>query len=378
MVRTVRLGWETRLDQLTLAATLAIAGIGLVLAGVTGVLGTVGGILAIIVGIILCLVDALRLLGWRSLLGPRLLTAGPDGVTDGSRMGRGFHIAWTDLTALGVYDDPAAADPRGLLVVLYPSDSADPDTFGPGVTWLSGPAAGTLVARLPRRSGVVAALRDAMPDTWRREDRAPWSLLLTGPGLAEAIPAPRPEPAVTVDVGRGLARQGVMGALVAAFFGVSAMYAAFGGGPEPTGYRITVALVGAPFLLVAVALVLSGPVVVRKRRIILDDTTFTWDDPTEESFTVAWDDLAAVSLEDHVIRNPRSGDRHAVRVVLEPDGAHFAEHHRGMARFARDGKYVIPLGDQPRVGQAVAAAAERLAPGTWRGMRTDVRRFGLT
>jgi len=363
MARRVRLGWESRLDQLTLAVNLAIAGIGLILVGAFGLLGIVGGIGTIIVGTLVCLVDGLRLLGWRSLLWPRVLTVGPDGVVDGSRKGHGFHIAWSDVTALGVYDDPAADARRGLLVVLYPSDSADPDTFGPGLTWLSGGEAGTLVARLPRRPGVVAALRDAAPGDWRRVDRAPWAALLTAPGLAEEIPEPRVDPAVTVDVGRGLARQGVIGAVLAGFFGVSALYSAIGGVHESVGGRIAVAAVGTPFLLIALALVLSGPVLVRNRRVIMDRTTFTWDDPGEESFSYAWDDLAAVSIEDHVIHNPKSGDRHAVRVILEPKS--------GPQR-------VLRIGDQPRVAQSIAEAAARLAPQIWRGTRTEQRRLGLT
>ena len=49
MARTVRLGWETRIDQLTLAGTLAIAGIGLVVGGAW--LGGVFGVVLIVLGV---------------------------------------------------------------------------------------------------------------------------------------------------------------------------------------------------------------------------------------------------------------------------------------------------------------------------------------
>ncbi|HEY3685309.1 MAG TPA: hypothetical protein VGL93_19925 [Streptosporangiaceae bacterium] len=378
MTRTVRLGWETRLDQLTLAVNIAILGVGLILVGAFGLAGAVGDVLLIVLGALLCLFDGLRLLGWRSLLWPRTLTAGPDGVADDSKKGHGFGVTWSGITALGVCDDRSADDSRGLVLVVYPSAGADPATFGPGLVSLSGDGAGPLVARLPRRRGVVAALRAAAPDIWPRAEREPWAVLLTAPGMDTEIVPPRAEPAVTVNVSRRLARQGLVGAVLAAFFGVSAMVAAFGGGPAPTGQRIAVAAVGAPFVLIALALVLGGPVMIRRRRIRLDSRGFTWDDPTEESFTVAWPDLSAVSIETRVYQTRSTGDRHGVRVILEPKAADFGTRYPTMAKFADGPRYVIPLGDQPRAAQTIAAAIERLAPGIWRGTRTEQRSIGLT
>lgn len=384
MTRSVRLGWEARLDQVTVAVDVAIVGIGLVLVGVFGLVGAVGDVVLVVLGVLLCLFDGLRLLGWRTLLWPRTFAVGPGGVADDGKKGHGFRLAWADVAALGVYDDPSGERSRGLLLVVYPSAAADPAAFAPGLAHVPGDAGdtadavGPLVARLPRRAGVVAALRAGAPEGWGRAERAPWAVLLTAPGVVEEIAPPRVEPVVTVDVGRRLARQGVVGAVLAAFFGVSAMVAAFGGGPAPAGQRIAVAAVGAPFVLVAVALVLGGPVMVRRRRILLDSHTFTWDDPSEDSFTAAWADLAAVFVEMHVVHNVNTGDRYGVRVVLEPKGADFTTRHPTMARFAAGDRYVVPLGDQPRAARAIAAAVERLAPGVWRGVRTDQRRFGLT
>ena len=80
-----------KLDQLTVAIDLALLGVGLILTGALvpwhGWLAHTFGILLIVIGAILCLVDGLRLLGWRSLLWPRSLVLDAQGISDDTKKG---------------------------------------------------------------------------------------------------------------------------------------------------------------------------------------------------------------------------------------------------------------------------------------------------
>jgi hypothetical protein len=83
-----------KLDQLTVAIDLALLGVGLILTGVLvpwhGRLAHTFGIFLIVIGAILCLVDGLRLLGWRTLFWPRSLRLDAAGISDDTRRVLGF------------------------------------------------------------------------------------------------------------------------------------------------------------------------------------------------------------------------------------------------------------------------------------------------
>lgn len=372
----IRLGWETQLDQLTLAIDLALLGVGLILTGALvpwhGRIAQTFGILLIVVGAILCLVDGLRLLGWRSLLWPRSLRLDEKGISDDTKKGRGFRIDWTDLKALGVIDDRARP---GLLLVFFPQQRRHDLHLYAGF----GPAGWPqpLAAPIPRRTGVVEAILDGKRD-WQQHQGDGWAALIAAPGERIEIPAPPAAPEQQrIDVSTEIAWQGLAGGTLAAFFGVVAYLTAFGviGG---TGSRTAFLVIGTPFVLIGLATLLSIPVVVRRRWVVIDQEAFTWADPTETSFTVSWQELAGVSVE--LVTVPSATlSRHSVHVYLTPADADFAERHPEMKLFAKDGRYVLELGDVAGPARAIAAACQSSAPsGIWQGIAERTGTLGIS
>ncbi len=139
-----------------------------------------------------------------------------------------------------------------------------------------------------------------------------------------------------------------------------------------------VALVGLPFCLIGLATAMSVLVLVRPRAIVLDRQGFTWDDPREESFAVAWRDLASLSVEIATMHDMTAGDVHSVHVILVPKDPQLLRQHRELAKFAKDGRVVVPLADQPAAAATIARATQALAPDVWQGSTQRSRRFGLT
>ncbi|TCO44228.1 hypothetical protein [Actinocrispum wychmicini] len=318
----IKLGWETRIDQLTLAVDFAIVGVGLIVLG--AFLGGVGGVLVIVAGTLVTLVVVIRMNGWRSLLWPRYLTVGPDGIGDDTKMGTPFQVRWADLVSVGVITEPKR------MTLVFTSTQ------------------GSRSYRIPRRDAVLPALREA-----------------AGCPVVELPPPPEGE-RVVVDVGARQGWYGVVGGALAGFFGVSGLVAAFGS-QASTGVRIVAGIIGAPLALIGLAVLLSLPVLLRKRLVVVDATAFTWDDPTEQSFTVPWTDLAGAGIDSTVVRNMNTGNRYSVHIVLVPHGPQFAENHREMSKFAKDSRYVIPLGDAAGEGNTIGDAMRRFAPALWLG-----------
>jgi len=348
-VTRIRLGWETQLDQLTLAIDLALLGVGLILAGALvhwhGWLAQTFGILLIVVGAIFCLVDGLRLLGWRSLLWPRSLLLDETGISDDSKKGRGFRFDWTDLEAVGVIEDR---------LVFFPQQRS---------------------YDLARREGVVEAVLNSKPADWQQQRSSGWSALITAPGAPVPTPPPAPRQQ-RIDVATAIAWQALIGGALAAFFGVSAYLAAFGV-IGSTGSRTAFLAIGTPFALIGLATLLSIPVAVRRRWVVIDQETFTWADPTETSFTVGWKELTGVSL-DLVTVPSATLSRHSVHVYLTPADAAFAQRHPEMRLFAKDGRYVLELGDVPGPARAIAAACQDAAPsGIWQGIAERTGTLGI-
>ena len=141
---------------------------------------------------------------------------------------------------------------------------------------------------------------------------------------------------------------------------------------------LVVALVGLPFCLIGLVTAGSVLVLVRPRTIVLDRQGFTWDDPREISFAVDWSQLASLTVETAVVHNPNAGDRSLVHVVLVPKNPGLITQQAGLAKFARDGRVVLPLEDQPAAGATIDRATQALAPEVRQEPSLRLRRFGLT
>jgi hypothetical protein len=379
-VTRFRLGWETRLDQLTLAVDLALLGIGLVLTGALvpwhGTLAHIFGVLLIVVGALFCLVDGLRLLGWRTLLWPRSLLLDDQRISDDTKKNPGFRADWADLKALGVIDDPARPN---LLLVFFPRSKTHDSRLSPYAGF--GPAGWPqpLSAPIPRRTGVVDAILAGKPAAWQQHRPEGWTALIAAPDdRAESIPVP---PAAQlqqrIDVATDIAWQALVGGTLAGILGVLAYLAAFGVLAN-SGTTTAFLVIGTPFLLIGLATLLSIPVVIRRRWVVIDHETFTWADPTETSFTVGWNELTSLSLE--IVTVPSASlSRHSVHVWLTPeDDATFARRHPEMKLFAEDGRYLLRLGDVAGPAKAIAAACQSSAPsGVWQGVEERTGTLGI-
>ncbi|GAB2994548.1 hypothetical protein LWP59_01360 [Amycolatopsis acidiphila] len=358
-VTRVRLGWEARLDQVTVAINVVVIGVGLVVLG--ALLDWSGWLTVpmIVIGVVFLLVALLRLQGWRSLVWPRTLTVGPEGISYESKKGGGFQLRWSELAAVGVHSD-AEVDARfGLALVFFPKSAGL--TGGSLIPLRQN---GGLLARLPRRAGVVAAVRDGAPGDWQRFAPGPWDALAAAPGIApQVIPQPDLARPVVVDIGRRLAGQGLTGGALAAFFGVVAFIAAFSGGTSP-GMRAVFAVVGSPFLLLAVGILMSVPLLARRRYAVLDPYAFTWDDPGEDSFALPWQEISSVAIRSTVVKGSPwtwTSGRSLDHVVLHTGGQN------------RD----LPLGDQRGAAGQIGAAVQQFAPQVWRGASTRTGRFEI-
>ncbi|HZX02031.1 hypothetical protein [Kribbella sp.] len=372
-----RLGWETQLDQLTLAIDLALLGVGLILTGALvpwhGWLAHTLGILLIVIGAILCLVDGLRLLGWRSLLWPRTLLLDAQGISDDTKKGPGFRINWSELKALGVIDDPARP---GLMLVFFTRSRSDDSRLTPYAGFAPPDWPQPVAATVPRRTGLVEAVLAGKPAEWNQQRADGWAAVITAPGeRADAIPVPpAAEPQQRIDVGTQIAWQAIVGGALAGLLGVLAYLAAFGV-LASTASRTAFLVVGTPFLLIGLATLLSIPVVVRRRWVVIDRETFTWADPTETSFTLAWSELASVSIEIATVVSA-TVNRHSVHVELVPADA---DRHPELKAFAKDGRYVLRLGDVVGPAHAIANACQRVAPaGVWQGVAERAGTLGIS
>jgi hypothetical protein len=373
--RKIRLGWEARLDQLTIAVDLTIVGVGLVVWGAYA-----GSALMIVPGALVTLVALVRLHGWRSLLWPRTLTIGPDGIADDTRKATAFHVRWPDLRSVGVITSRDAMT----LVFTFPQATREPT---PQAAQEATPEAREPIPQAAReptreREATPDATREATPQATRsyripRRDAVLPALRATAPCPVTELP---PGERVVVDVGTAIGRQGVIGGVLAGFFGVVGLVGAFS--PDAaTWARVVAGLIGTPLTLVALGTVLSLPVLLRKRQVVVDPVGFTWVDPGGQSFTIPWVELTAVSVDSTIVRNYRSGsgsrngsgNRYAVRVVLTP-----VESHPELAKFAAGETYEIRLGSLPRQGAMIADAVAHLAPNVWRGATEKPGRFGLT
>lgn len=353
----IRLARQARLDQVTILINVVVVGLGLVLLGALADWSGWLTVPMIVIGAVFLLVALLRLQGWRSLVWSRNLVVDAEGIRCESRQDDGFAVRWSDLAAVGMHADEGVDVRFGLTLVCYPKSAELPGS-GSLVPLRDNAAR---MARLARRAGIAAAIRDGAPGDWTRAGSTGWDVLVAAP---EVTPQVIPEPAhgrpVVVNVGRSMGGQGLVGGALAAFFGIVALVGAFGSGG---GMRVAFAVVGVPFLLVAVAIAASVPVLARRRYAVLDPYAFIWDDPGAESVTLPWDAISSVSTKSTVVRGSAlSNGRTLAHVVV-----------RSKAR-----NLDLALGAQPRAAERIAEAVQQFAPQVWRGAATRTGRFDLT
>jgi hypothetical protein len=364
VVTRIRLGWEARLDQLTVAINVVLIGLGLVVLG--ALLDWSGWLTVpmIVIGSVFLLIAALRLQGWRSLVWPRTLVVDADGITYDSKKGGAFQLRWSELAAVGVRSDEGGDARFGLALVFFPK-SADLAEGRPGGPLIPLRQNSALLVRLPRRADVAAAVRDGAPGDWQRLAPGPWDALAAAPGIApQVIPQLDPGRPVVVNIGRPLSGQSLTGGALAGFFGVVAFIAAFSSGAG-AGMRVVFAVVGSPFLLLAIGILISLPVVVRRRYMVLDAYSFGWDDPGEQSFTLGWQEISSVAIRSTVVKGSRwtsTSGRSLEHVVLQ----------------TREKNFDLPLGEQRAAASQIAEAVQRFAPNVWRGASTRAGRFEIT
>ncbi|HEX3732951.1 MAG TPA: hypothetical protein VHU91_08535, partial [Mycobacteriales bacterium] len=258
----IRLGREMKIDQITLALMLGVLGVGLLVLGITvdwsGWLGQAAHVIAIVLGVLFCLLDALRLAGWRTLVWQRSLLVNQTGIADDTKKGMKFRVPWSKLAAVGVVDDPNTVDHLGTRLILFPRAGGLTGPFNPLTGYLPGAPSTPVVVRLPRQAAIAAALSGGAPQSWPRSGNSGWTALVTAPDAAPVAEPPASD-SVTVDTGTNLAWQGVIGGAFALFLGIAEFVGAFGPDGATTGKRAALLGVGSPFLLIGVVVLLNLP-----------------------------------------------------------------------------------------------------------------------
>ncbi|WP_431875513.1 hypothetical protein [Amycolatopsis sacchari] len=353
----IRLGWRTRLDQISVAFIFLVLGAGLVLSGAMA--GTSGWLTVpmIVIGVVFLLVVALRLLGWRSLRWPRELVVDDSGIGYETKGGDAFRISWADLSAVGVHSEEGVDERFGLVLVFFPKsgDFAE-HLYSPVLVRL--PRNSAVKVRLPRRPGVAEAVAQGAPRDWQRVPSTPWSALVTAPGVApQLVPAPEAQPPVVVDLGRRTVVQALVGGVLAACVGAGLLTAAFTDSGAGVVVRVLSVLLGAPFALLALGLLLWSPMVARGRCFVLDADSFSLDDPSGEPFTLPWGEITSVAVETFWSR--RAVGSFASRRRL--DQVLVRTHERTTT---------VHLGSQRGSVDELARAVQRFAPRLWAGATT--------
>ncbi|GHF59848.1 hypothetical protein FHX82_000509 [Amycolatopsis bartoniae] len=358
----IRLGWETRSDQIAVLVDFLIVGLGLVLLG--SLSGWTGWITVpmIIVGVVFLLGMGLRMLGWDSLRWPRDLVVSGDYVgyetkTFDSAMGKAFRISWDKLGALAYHSDSDAPERYGAALVFFPKSKDFPDhVTSPVLVRLHRNSA--VKFRLPRAAGVAEAISAEAPQDWQRIPSGHWDALVAAPGVSpQVIPEPDPRPPVVVNVNRRAVGQVLVGGVIAGCVGAAMIAAAFTSKQVEVGMQVFLTLFGAPFILLAVVSVLGLPMVGRKRNFVIDADSFTWDDPSGEGFTYSWHDITSVAAHTSISR--KAPGSWAARRRIDEVLVHTRERNE-----------TVSLGTQPATVARVAQAVQQFAPQLWAGART--------
>lgn len=338
----IRLGWESRLDQITLSIDLVVFGAGLVLLGaLSGWSGWIS-VPLIVIGVVFLLVVLLRLQGWRSLRWRKDLVLEPERIVLETRTKAAFRIPWKDLAAVGVHSENTA---KQQVLVLFRKTGGLPKRV-----------------RVPRGTQVVTALATTAPRDWPRVPPGPWDALVTAPGVdPRTIPVPDPRPAVVVPIGARNRRRGIVGGVLAAAITVGLLTVAFAAASTPAT-RVLAIVFTMPFAVLALPLLLSAPMAARGRRFVIDAAGFELEDPNGEPFALPWNEIEAISTESAVVGANAVGTfnpgRELDRVLIT----------------TRDRTLVVRLGSQFESLREVAAGVQEFAPSRWAG--ANVRRAG--
>ncbi|MEV6557537.1 hypothetical protein AB0M22_17595 [Nocardia sp. NPDC051756] len=158
---------------------------------------------------------------------------------------------------------------------------------------------------------------------------------------------------VVIDLAHGVRAKSAAAIAVCGGLGVLGVAAGLtgrvSGGP---GVAVAAVAVGGFLLLIALTGVLLWRVLTRPRSLMIDQTGVRWIDPRGSSWSIAWPELAAISVSRTVNRNPRKVVSSAmVRLDLFPADPGFRQRHPEMERLwefhrVRDG-YRVPFGDVP-------------------------------
>ncbi|TNC28472.1 hypothetical protein [Amycolatopsis alkalitolerans] len=354
----IRLGWEAQIDKVTYATAFLIVGLALVILG--SVLGWAVwlAVPVIVVGVVSLLVFALRMRGWRSLWWRRELVIGADGIAYEAK-NSGFTVAWSDLAVLGVHSDNGVIERFGLTLVFFPR-SVDFTQRLSSFRILRLPRNGAFKVRIPRRAGIVEAINGAAPAGWQRVPSPAWNALVVEPGVdPHAVPVPDPRPPVVVNVGRKSRRQALIGGVLMVAAAAAFLAAIFGNHNGGVTVRVIASVLGAPFIIGAVAMVLSGPMVARSRYVVIDADSFTWDDPSGQPFTFAWNEIASVAVQTRVSRSAPgtwASQRRIDSILVS----------------ARQEHRKLPVGDQRAEVDQIGRAVQQFAPRAWAGATTGI------
>lgn len=352
----IRLGWESRLDQITVLVLFTVIGLGLVLLGAAMDWAGWLTVPMIVVGALFILVILVRLNGWRSLWWPRDLVITGEGIAYDAKMRGTFRIAWADLAAVGVHSDNGVNERFGLTLVFFPR-SADLGQRVLSPNLLRLPRNGALKVRLPRRAGLAEAIRAAAPGNWQRLP-SPWDALVAAPGVApQVVPAPDPRPPVVVNVGKRTRWQALIGGALAVAASAAFLAIIFGQSQGGVGVKVLAGVLGIPFFLLALGLLLSVPMVARSRFFVLDGDSFTWDDPSGEPFMIGWPEITMVAVETSLSAPAPStwaAQRRLDNIIVR----------------TRQEEKRVPVGTQPGTVEQLGNAVQQFAPNVWAGAQT--------
>lgn len=354
----IRLGWEARIDQVTVLVLFAVIGVGLVFLGAGRDWPGWLTVPMIVIGILFLLIVLLRLSGWRSMWWPRDLVVSESAIAYEAKRGGAFQIPWSDLAAVGVHSDNGVDELYGLILVFFPKSANVADRVL-STKILRLPRNGALKVRLPRREGIVEAIRDTAPRDWQRVPATPWHTLVAAAGVApQVVPAPDPRPPVVVNTGKRTRWQALIGGVLAVAASVGFLSIIFGQSQGGAGVKVFGAVLGIPFIVLAGALVMYAPMIARGRHVVVDADSFTWDDPSgDDSFMLGWPEITSVAVETSITRSGPttwSGRRRLDNILVHTQ---------------KDNKRVS-LGSQPASVEQIAAAVQQFSPQLWYGAKT--------
>lgn len=193
-------------------------------------------------------------------------------------------------------------------------------------------------------------------------------------------------PPVVIDLAHGVKAKSAAAIAVCGGLGVLGISAGLTGRISGgAGVAVASGVVGGLLLLIAVIAVLLWRVLTRPRSLVIEQAGVRWIDPRGSSWSIAWAELAAISVSRTVNRNPRKLVSSAmVRLDLFPADPGFRQRHPEMERLwelqrVRNG-YRVPFGDIPdslRLVPRLDEALREFAGPRYRGVSDEGFTVGL-